>query len=114
MKKLDKKPLAALVGATFVGTLSAGVVTAAENPFALKELNSGYNQVAAAETAKEKKETACGEGKCGAEMMKQHDMKCGAGMTGAKDDKAALKKATESKCAGMTTDKAPAQPPKAP
>lgn len=104
MKKIDKKPLAALIGTIFVGTLSAGAVNAAENPFALKDLATGYAQVAEAEAAKDKKETASGEGKCGAKMTKPQE------------DKAAQpQKSMEGKCgAGMKMDSTPAQPPKAP
>lgn len=111
MSKHDKKPLTAIVGATFVTTLSAGVVNAAENPFSLKELNSGYMHVAEAEAAKEKKEMTCGEGKCGAEMMKKPEMKCGAGMKEMQEKaKVQEQKAIEMKCAGMKMEAAP-QPP---
>lgn len=42
MKKIDKNSVAALIGTTFVGMLSAGTVNAAENPFALTDLATGY------------------------------------------------------------------------
>lgn len=115
MKKLDKKPLAALVGATFVGSLSAGAANAAENPFALKELASGYSLVAEAESSKDKA-SATSEGKCGAEVMKSNpEMKCGASMMKMEDKpKEKDQKAMEGKCAaGMKMD-TPTQPPKAP
>ncbi len=112
--KQDKNSLAAIVGASIVTSLSAGVVDAAENPFALNDLASGYTQVAevvpyqskAADSAKP------AEAKCGAEVMKNNpEMKCGASMmnmgTPAPD-----KKAVEQKCAGMKMDK-PATPPAA-
>ncbi|MDD5034692.1 MAG: hypothetical protein PHE55_08010 [Methylococcaceae bacterium] len=105
MKK-DKKSLAAIVGASIVTSLTAGVVNAAENPFALKDLDNGYTHVAeaAADQAKAK------ESKCGAEVMKKNpEMKCGAEMM-KMDAPAADKKAIESKCAGMKMDKAPATP----
>lgn len=104
MNKTDKKPLATIIGATLVGSLSAAGAHAAENPFALKELSSGYAQVA--EAGKEQKESACGEGKCGAEMMKKPEMKCGAGMK--TEQKAQEQKAMEGKCAGMKMDGNPA------
>jgi uncharacterized low-complexity protein len=115
MSNNTKKPLASLIGATIVTTLSAaGTAHAAQNPFALKEMSSGY-MVAEGEVsapggqvvpAKGKAEGACGEGKCGAEMMKQPEMKCGAGMKDMqkKPDPAADKKAMEGKCAGMKMD----------
>jgi uncharacterized low-complexity protein len=104
MKKIDQKPLATLVGATFVGTLSAGAVNAAENPFALNDLSTGYAHVAEAEAAKEKKEMACGARKGGAEERKPQE-----------DKAAPQQKSMEGKCgAGMKMDGAPAQPPKAP
>lgn len=113
--KHDKKTLATIIGASFVTSLSAGAVNAAENPFALKDLANGYMQVA--EAGKEKKEGACGEGKCGAQMMKSPEMKCGAGMK--KEEKPQDQKAMEGKCAGMKKEGAPAAPaggeaPKAP
>ncbi len=114
---MKKKSLAAAIGASFVTSLTAGAVNAAENPFALKDLASGYTQVAEAEQAKKP------EAKCGAEVMKSNpEMKCGASMmpgmgTPAPD----AAKAVEKKCAGMKMDKpadsaAPpaAEPPAAP
>ncbi|MBS1213247.1 MAG: uncharacterized protein H6R26_1864 [Proteobacteria bacterium] len=103
MSNTEKKSLATVIGATLVTSLSAASVQAAENPFALKELASGYAQVA--EAGKEQKESACGEGKCGAEMMKKPEMKCGAGMKA--EDKAKEQKAMEGKCAGMKMDASP-------
>jgi len=73
-KKDTLKPVAAAIGAALVGTLSAGVVNAAENPFGLQQLDSGYMQIAASDT----------EGKCGAAMPPEG--KCGGA------------KATEGKC----------------
>ena len=112
MSKNDNTSLATIIGATLAGSLSAAAVHATENPFALKELASGYAQVA--EAGKEQKESACGEGKCGAEMMKKPEMKCGAGMKA--EQKAQEQKAMEGKCAGMKMDGgAAASPaPKAP
>lgn len=121
MSNNTRKPLASLIGATIVTSLSAtGAVHAAENPFALKDLSTGY-MVAEAGTATEGgtvvapkgKEMSCGEGKCGANMMKQPEMKCGAGMKEMqkKAEPAAEKKAMEGKCAGMKMD---SSAPKAP
>jgi hypothetical protein len=56
-------PAAALVGAALVGSLGAfGLAQAAGNPFAAQPLDSGYTQLADADT-----EGKCGEGKCGAD-----------------------------------------------
>lgn len=101
--KQDKKSLAVAV----IASLSAGAAGAAENPFALKDLDSGYARVAEASPEQGK---AGNEGKCGAETMKNNpEMKCGASMM--KMDSAPDKKAVEGKCAGMKTDSAkPAAP----
>lgn len=93
-----------VIGSALVSSLAAGTSSAAtDNPFSLKELDQGYMQVAEAE--KEKKELACGEGKCGAQMMKSPEMKCGAGMQELlKQQEAQKQKAMEGKCAGMTQE----------
>jgi uncharacterized low-complexity protein len=95
--KSDKKSMAALCGAVVTG-LTASVAGAAENPFALKDLSSGYMVVA----EEKQKEMACGEGKCGASMMKSGDMKsvegkCAGQMKGAKETKPADSKSGEQK-----------------
>ena len=70
-----KKPLAIALGAAFVTTLAATpVANAADNPFAMSELSSGYM---VAEIAEGK----CGEGKCGGDM-KATEGKCGEGKCG--------------------------------
>lgn len=86
--KLNKKSIASLCGAVVTGLTAAPVANAADNPFALKDLSSGYMQVA----EQKQKEMACGEGKCGASMMKSGGMKDMKGMKG-----------MEGKCAGMTS-----------
>jgi uncharacterized low-complexity protein len=99
-KKFQKSPLANALGTAIVTSLASAAVGASENPFAIKDLKSGYVMVA--EEAKEKKEMSCGEGKCGAQMMKAPEMKCGAGMQEMmKQQEAEQKKAVEGKCAGM-------------
>lgn len=125
---MKKKSLAAAIGASFVTTLSAGAVNAAENPFAMKDLASGYIKVAdvlpyqgkpgeAAKPAEAGKPAA--EAKCGADVMKNNaEMKCGASMMNmapaaapAAPDAA---KAVEKKCAGMKMDGATPTPPATP
>jgi len=110
---MKKKSIAAAIGASFVTTLSATAVNAAENPFAVKDLASGYTQLAEAAADQAKKP----EAKCGAEVMKSNpEMKCGASMMPGMGDKPqeAVKKSTEMKCAGMKMDGAQPTPPAAP
>ena len=55
--KTKLTPIAAALGTTFaVSLMTSPVANAAENPFELNDLNSGYMQLA---------EGNCGEGKCG-------------------------------------------------
>jgi uncharacterized low-complexity protein len=84
------KPLAVAMGAAFVTSLATTpVANAAENPFAMSELASGYM------VADSHMEGKCGEGKCGGDKAKAvKEGKCGEGKCGG--DKA--KK--EGKCGG--------------
>lgn len=76
-KKMILKPVAAIVGATLVGSLSAiNVAQAAENPFGATQLESGYMQLAGKDG-----EGKCGEGKCGGDKAKKEG-KCGEGKCG--------------------------------
>ena len=101
-KKSTLKPLAAAMGAAFVTSLAtAPVANAAENPFTMTELSSGY-MVADAHM-----EGKCGEGKCGGDKAKKEG-KCGEGKCGGDkakkkgcDDKAKKEgKCGEGKCGG--------------
>jgi uncharacterized low-complexity protein len=75
-QKSTLKPLAIAVGATLATSLAAiAPASAAENPFAMSELSSGY---LVAEMA---------EGKCGAGMKMDKEGKCGAGRTMQKEGK---------------------------
>ncbi len=73
---MSKKTLiAAAVGTAFVAGMSAApVVSAADNPFALSSLTSGYQVADAGKPmegkcgAKKAAEGKCGEGKCGMSM----------------------------------------------
>jgi uncharacterized low-complexity protein len=90
MHKKTITPTAALVGAAIVGSLGAfGVAQAAGNPFAAQPLDTGYMQIAGADT-----EGKCGEGKCGG--TKDAEGKCGEGKCGA--DKGTEGKCGEGKC----------------
>ena len=65
MKKSIMSPALGLLGATLLGS-SISALSWAESPFAVSELQGGY-QIAQAEKAAEGK---CGEGKCGADKAK--------------------------------------------
>lgn len=109
---MSKKTLITVMGAAVATTL-AGAANAVENPFAMKDLASGYQQVA--EAGKEQKEMVCGEGKCGAKALKSPEMNCGAMKDQLMKKEAAQEKAMEGKCAaGMKMDGAPAAAPAAP
>jgi uncharacterized low-complexity protein len=94
-KSTSAKAVALAVTSSFVLSVAATTVSAAENPFAIKSLSSGYQVAEHHEKAK--------DGKCGAEMKKEgakemKDGKCGAEMTkdGAKEMKDG--KCGEGKC----------------
>ncbi len=83
MKKTKQSPLLLAIGTTLVSGLSITTVQAeSSNPFVITELSDGYMQLAKADTddknatkkenkGSEKMKTgACGEGKCGGDMMK--------------------------------------------
>ena len=90
-KKSCIKPVAAVIGAAFVGSLSAvSVANAADNPFGTTQLESGYMQLASNEEGKcgegKEAEGKCGEGKekegkCG-EGKEKKEGKCGEGKCG--------------------------------
>jgi len=94
-----KKPLAIALGAAFITSLAGTpVANAAENPFAMSELSSGY-------MVAEMAEGKCGEGKCGGDKaaaeggdkMKKEG-KCGEGKCGG--DKAAAEGGDKAKAEG--------------
>ena len=93
-KKEMNKPLAAAIGAALAGTLSAGSALAAENPFGLQPLDSGYMQLASShmegkcgEGKSETSEGKCGEGKCGEGKSETSEGKCGEGKCGGEKSK---------------------------
>ena len=74
--KTTKRTLATAVGATLAGSLAFAAGTqAAENPFGLQELNSGYMQIAMQEGMSGDAKTEA-EGKCGDEK-KTKEGSCG-------------------------------------
>ena len=84
MKKKTTLTLAA--GAAFVATTAfTPLASAADNPFGMVKLDSGY-QLAQAKTDDKKKDGKCGEGKCGGDKKaadpKMKDGKCGEGKCG--------------------------------
>jgi len=101
-QKSTKKPLSIALGAAFVTSLAAApVANAADNPFAMSELSSGYM------VADSHMEGKCGEGKCGgakatategAEKVMEEG-KCGGNKTTA-EGKCGEGKCGEGKCGG--------------
>jgi uncharacterized low-complexity protein len=78
----SKKPLAAALGAAFLATTVAPMVSADSNPFAANQLSGGYDLVSYNHHEGEKKaEGKCGEGKCG-EGKAKAEGKCGEGKCG--------------------------------
>ncbi len=68
-KKTAVSPLTIALGAVFTVSLANITITnAAENPFSMKSLSSGYVTLAKGK---------CGEGKCGAGKSKGGEGKCG-------------------------------------
>lgn len=102
-----QKTLSLAIGGAFALSIAAATVNAAENPFALKSLSSGY-QVADNNT--KAKDGKCGTGKCGANKKtekaaegkcsaeKAHEGKCSAEK--AHEGKCSAEKAKEGKCGG--------------
>jgi len=82
-----KKTVAMAIGSAFVaGATMAPLANAAENPFSLNSLQSGY--MVAADTPVKAAEAKCGQGKCGAMKSevaapKSGEAKCGQGKCGA-------------------------------
>ncbi len=94
------KAVALAVSSAFVLSIGTAALNAAENPFAIKSLSTGYQVADHHEKAKDGK---CGEGKCGAEMKKEgaekaKDGKCGEGKCGAEMKKEGAEKAKDGKC----------------
>ncbi len=88
-----QKSIALALGGAFALSMAATPVNAAENPFALKTLSSGYQ---VADHHEEKmKDGKCGTGKCGAEK-KAGEAKCSAEKAG--EAKCSAEKAGEAKC----------------
>lgn len=95
--KAQNKTLALVLGGAFAASIAAApVVSAAENPFALKSLSSGY-MVAEHHEGEKMKDGKCGTGKCGAEKKKS-EASCGAEKAKAKDGSCGAEKKAEGSC----------------
>ncbi|MDP3332141.1 MAG: hypothetical protein Q8Q40_11515 [Methylococcaceae bacterium] len=122
MKKINKSPLAAAMGAAFISTLAASPAYAETNPFGLSELSSGYMQVAAAEMAcganMDMTKSKAPEGACAGKPTKAADkpaaapaadkaaeMSCGEGMCGAMMQGGKMKPGMEASCGAMMKGK---------
>ena len=91
MSKNTKPPVAAVIGAALVGSLSmANLAQASENPFGAEQLNGGYLILAS--------EGSCGEGKCGSKG--DGEGKCG--NKGDSEGKCGEGKCGEGKCGGTS------------
>lgn len=123
MKKMNKSPLAAAMGAAVISTLSVAAHADA-NPFGMTELNSGYMQVAEGEMAcganmggmdksgghppaNKTAEGACAGQKTSpaAAPAKAAEGKCGEGKCGGMMDDGKMKKGMESACGAMMKGK---------
>ena len=96
MKKMNKTPLAAAMGAALISSLAATTANAEANPFAMSEMSSGYMQLAE------------GEMKCGASMgmpgMKPAEGACAGATSAKKGAKADAGKAKEGSCGTQCQD----------
>lgn len=96
-----KKSMALVLGGAFAATVAmAPVAGAAENPFALKSLSSGYMVAEHHENGGKMEDGKCGAGKCGSNMKKN---KAEEGKCGAKEKEGscgAEKKGKEGSCGG--------------
>ena len=97
MKKINKTPLAAAMGAAFLSTFAATAVNAEANPFGMTELSSGYMQLAAADKAAE---MACGASMGGMAKPKAAEGAC----AGNKKTDSATTKPTDGSCGAMMKD----------
>lgn len=83
-----QKTISLAIGGAFALSIAATTISAAENPFALKSLSSGYQ---VADNTTKAKDGKCATGKCGASMKKSEKVAEG---------KCSAEKAHEGKCGG--------------
>ena len=91
-KKISNKTLACAVGAALAGSMAMTGAQAAENPFGMTQLESGYMQLASSHEGK------CGAGKCGGDKSSSEG-KCGSGKCGG-DKSSSEGKCGSGKCGG--------------
>lgn len=112
MKKLNKTPLAAAMGAALLSSFAPIAANAEANPFAATELSSGYMQLAEmkcgasmgmGDAAKKTAEGACAGNKATAAAAKKVEGKCGEGKCGGKM-KEDMMKAKEGSCGKACAD----------
>jgi uncharacterized low-complexity protein len=101
MKKINKTPLAAAMGAAFLSTVAATAVNADANPFGMTEMSSGYMQVAEADKAAE---MACGAAMGGMQKPKAAEGACAGNKKTDTAKKAVEGKCGEGMCGGMMQD----------
>lgn len=94
-KSLTKKPLSATIGAAFLATAVAPIVSAEANPFVANSLDVGYDL---ANYGRKNSDGSCGEGTCGGKS-KPTDGSCGEGTCGGSTKSSAEGKCGEGKCA---------------
>jgi uncharacterized low-complexity protein len=102
--KSSNKVVALAVSSAFALSIGAASINAAENPFAIKSLSSGYQ---VADNHEKGADGKCGEGKCSAEMKaKMKDGKCGEGKCSAEmKEKMKDGKCGEGKCSAEMKEK---------
>ncbi len=96
LKKRTLKPVAAVLGTTFAVALAASpIANAANNPFSLTEISSGY-------MVADQAEGKCGEGKCGEAKAKDKKESKGKPRVAKDGDKKSDEgKCGEGKCGGQ-------------
>jgi uncharacterized low-complexity protein len=104
MKKINKTPLAAAMGAALISTFAATAANAEANPFGMTELSTGYMQVAEADAAKKTGEMACGAAMGGMAKPKTPEGACAGSKKPAAAATATTKKAVEGSCGDMMKD----------
>jgi uncharacterized low-complexity protein len=92
-KKMSNTTLSCAVGAALAGSLAVSGAQAAENPFGMTQLESGYMQLASAHEGK------CGAGKCGGEKSSSEG-KCGGEKSSSEGKCGGEKSSSEGKCGG--------------
>lgn len=104
MKKINKTPLAAAMGAALISTFSATAANAEANPFGMTELSTGYMQVAEADSANKTAEMKCGASMGGMAKPKTPEGACAGSKKPAAAASTEKAKAEEGSCGGMMKD----------